>query len=211
VTRRTTVGGVLRSSVPRLILNSLAPVGAYWAGSRLGGVLAGVALATAASTALWARERRAGRPGLLARIALAVVLVQAVAGALSNSPFLYFAPKAAVDILQGVACYVSCLTRWPLASIFARELVRLPRTVYDEPPVRRLFVGLTVVWATYFTLRGVVTMVVLATASTDTYLLVRALIDAPVVVPLVAVSLAYGLRQMRQLAPPQLRVTGDAA
>jgi hypothetical protein len=192
-------GTALRGA-PRLLLNSLAPVAGYYVASRLEGVVAGVIAATAISLALWARERRAGRPGLVARLALGLVLVQATAGLLTQSAFLFFAPKAMADILEGLAHYVSCLTRWPLAAIFARELVTVPRATLGEPCVRRLLVRITLVWGTYFTLRGIVTLSVLALAGTETYLLVRALIDAPVVIPLAVASLAYGSRRIRALS-----------
>jgi hypothetical protein len=209
VSSRPTASRLLRLGVPRLVLSSLGPLGAYYAGSRLGGVLLGVLAATAVSLAVWAWERRAGRPGLLARFALALVLVQAAVGGLTASPFLFFAPKAVADIVEGLAYCVSCLTRWPLATIFGRELVQIPASAYGEPRVRRVFVRITLAWGAYFTLRGVVSLAVLAGSSTQTYLLVRALMDVPVVVPLLAGSLAYGVHRLREL--PHGTVTGGSA
>lgn len=185
--------------LPRLLLNSLGPIAGYAAGSRLAGVLGGMLAATVVSLSLWAWERHAGRPGVLARLSLVLVLIQAGLGFLSHSAFLYFAPRSIVDLLQGLAHYVSCFTRRPLAAILGRELVTLPRSDFDKPPVRRLFVLLTVVWGTYFTLRGAITLVVLVAFSTEAYLLVRALLDAPLVVPLAAASLAYGTQRLRAL------------
>jgi hypothetical protein len=182
-----------------LVLNGFGPVGSYYAGSQVGGVLGGIVAAAAVSLSLWAWERRAGRPGLLARLSLALVLIQVTLGLLTHSAFLYFAPKAAADIVEGLAFYGSCFTRWPLATIFGRELLELPRSFCSEPPVRRVFIRITVAWGTYFTLRGAVCLAILAGSTTETYLLVRALIDAPVVLPLVAGSVAYGVRRIRAL------------
>jgi intracellular septation protein A len=188
--------GVLRAGVPRIVLSSVAPIAGFYVGSRVAGVSGGIAVATLASLAVFVRERRGRRPGLIARVSLAVVVLQAVLGAVAGSAFLYFLPKALVDIAFGAAHFRSCLTRRPLASTLARELTPVPPALASQPHVQRLFVQITLAWGTYFTLRGVVTLTVLAMVSTDTFLLVRTLIDAPTVIPLIAVTLGVALRRL---------------
>jgi hypothetical protein len=195
-----TAAEVLRRGVPRILLSSLGPLAGFWAGSRLGGLYAGIAFATAVSLAVYWWERRRGRPGLLARLSLAVIVLQVLLGGLGESAFLYFLPRIGVDVAEGLAHYASCLTRRPLAAVFARELVTVPHAVLQRPPARRLFVRITLVWGTYFTGRGLLTLVVLVSAGADAYLLVRALVDAPLVIPLLAASLTVALRRLPRLA-----------
>jgi intracellular septation protein A len=190
--------------VPRLVLNSAGPLVAFYLGSRAVGTVGGIVAATVTSLVLFGWERRQGRPGMLARLSLAVVVLQATAGLIAGSAALYFLPKVTVDLVQGVAFFLSCLTRRPLAGAIAGEFVTVPQRMLGEPAVRRVFVRLTLLWATYFTVRGLICLAVLVTASTQTFLLVRALIDAPVVIPLLAVSLRYGMRNLsgRLGSPP---------
>jgi uncharacterized membrane protein len=198
-------GAVLRSGVPRLLLSAVGPIAGYFVGEQLAGVAGGIVVATVVSLAVYARERRGGRPGLVARITLAVIVLQALLGALAGSAFMYFLPKVAVDLALGIAHYASCRARRPLASTFARELTTLPDALETEPRSRRLFVSITLVWGTYFMARGLVTLLVLATASTETFLLVRTLIDAPLVIALVAASIAVASRRLRAITADRAR------
>lgn len=192
---------LLRTSVPRLLLNSVGPIGGFWLGDTLTGIAGGVLLATVASLGLFGWERRKGRPGRLARLSLAIVLLQVTAGLLAGSAVLYFLPSVSVDLVEGSAFGISCLTRLPLAGVLAAELLPLPPAASHPPALRQLFVRLSLVWGIYFTCRGAISLTVLLTASTHTYLLVRSLLDAPLVLLLAAGSVRYGIRRLGTIPP----------
>jgi hypothetical protein len=103
-------------------------------------------------------------------------------------------------LIEGIACYISCFTRLPLAVVLAGELLALPRSALRLPPVRRLFIRLTLVWGTYFTVRGLICLVVILVSPTEVYILVRALLDTPIVIPLVAWSIGYGVTKLKGIA-----------
>jgi hypothetical protein len=188
---------VVREGVPRLLLNSLGPVGAFLVGEHIAGVVGGILGASTVSLVLFAWERRKGRPGLLATMTLGLLFLQVTIGLLASSATLYFLPTVGLDLIEGIACYISCFTRLPLAVVLAGELLALPRSALGLPPVRRLFIRLTLVWGTYFTVRGLVCLVVILVFPTEVYILVRALLDTPIVIPLVAWSIGYGVTKLK--------------
>lgn len=189
----------LSRGVPRVLLSSFGPILGYTAGSSLGGPPLGIAMATAASLSLWTWERRAGRPGLIARFALGLVLVQVTLSLVFRDPALYFAPKAVADICVGLVFYGSCFTRLPLATIFARELLAARTTAYERPALRGTFIHITCAWGSFYTLRGTVTLTALAASGPAGYLLTKGVMDAVLIAPLAAGCLAYGLHRLRTL------------
>jgi len=194
---RLDVGGVLLRGVPRILVNSLGPLAAFVVGRALGGVVAAIAAAAAVSLCLFAWERRKGRPGVLAWISLVVLVCGVVLGLVSRSAVLYFLPPIAMDIVEGVACFVSCLTRMPLGRVLAGELVTLPPRLFTLPEIRRPLLGITLVWGGYFTARGLLCGGLVLFVGTDAFLVARALVDAPVVLPLLAVSAVFTVRRLR--------------
>ena len=190
--------GVLLRGLPRLLLNSLAPIGGFYVGHRVSGLIAGIVTASVASLVLFAWERRNGRPGVLARLSLVVVIMQAVVGLSSRIAFLYFLPSIAVDLNEGTAFCASALSRRPLAWHLAREIIPLPQHLIDQPDMRSMFGRVTLVWGGYFALRGLACLAVLSLSDTSTYLLTRVLLDLPVVIPLLGGSLSYVLRRLDQ-------------
>ena len=80
---------------------------------------AGIAAATLVSFALYAYERRAGRDGLLVRLSLAFVLVQAVVGLVSGSTVVYLATPVLANAIWAAAFLVSAAVRRPLAGALA--------------------------------------------------------------------------------------------
>lgn len=191
---------VLARAFPRLLANSLGPVGAFYVGDRLWGVVAGMVLASLASLGLFAWERRRGRPGMLARLSLAVVLLQATLGLGSRSAYAYFLPAVGLDLVEGVAFSLSALSRRPLAWFMAREILSLPPHLVLEPPVRKVFRRITLLWGGYFLGRGLVCFVVLSVAGTHSYLLTRVVLDLPGVLLLLSGSLVYGLGRLERAA-----------
>jgi hypothetical protein len=188
---------ILVRGVPRILVNSLGPLAAFAAGREVAGTVGAIVLASAVSLGLFGWERRKGRPGVLAWISLVVLLCGVVMGLVARSAVLYFLPTIAMDVVEGLACFVSCLTRMPLGRVLAGELVTLPSRVFELPEVRRAIVWVTVLWGGYFAARGVLCGWLVFFVGTDAYLVGRAIVDAPVVLPLVAVSAVYTLRRLR--------------
>src|SRR5687767_6145831 len=93
-----TVRGVLLGSGPRFARDTFGPVLAFWLGWKIGGLVVGIIVSTAVALGAWAYERRQSRPGLMARLSLAVVLFQAALGLISNSEVAFLAPQVLINL-----------------------------------------------------------------------------------------------------------------
>jgi hypothetical protein len=94
---------VLARGLPGFLREGFLPLAAFYAGWRLSGTVVGIAAATGASLALYAYERRAGRDGLLVRLALAFVVVQAAAGLVTGSATVYLAAPVVANAVWAAA------------------------------------------------------------------------------------------------------------
>lgn len=189
---------LLLGSGPRFLRDAFGATVLFYLGWKLHGLMLGVAAATLWTVAAYTWERRQQRPGLAARIGLAIALVQAVAAYISQSPIGYFAPPVLVNAVYGLAFIVSVVIGRPLAGIFARETYPLPAEVYALPDVRRTFAHISLVWGGYMLFRAVFRLFVLLNFSVDVYVAVNVATAGPLITGLMAWSFWYGLKRIRR-------------
>lgn len=192
------VRAVLRGAAPRLVRDAFGPLAVFFAGWKLIGLAAGIALAAAFSAAVFVHERRAGRPAMIVRIALVLVAIRATVGLSSGSARTYLAQEIGIDVLLGCAVAVSLRTRRPFTSWFTEEVFPVPDEIRGSAPWMHAMRLTTLVWCVYFFVRALVRAVALLTLSTDGYVLVAALVDAPFLVGLLAWSVYYTTRAFRR-------------
>jgi intracellular septation protein A len=192
------VGSVLRRSAPRIVRDALGPIVAFFIGWKLVGLVAGIGLATVFALAMYRSERSHGRPALVVRVALGLVLVRAVVGLISGDAKVYLGQEVVLDALIGTTVLGSVLAGRPLAQAFGREVYPFPEEVRSSTTYARTFRTITLVWGVYFLLRSGVRLAALLTLSVDGYLLVDALSGAPVLVTLLAWSVVYTARMFRR-------------
>ena len=192
------VGSVLRRSAPRIVRDALGPIAAFFIGWKLVGLVAGIGLATVFALALYRRERSHGRPALVVRVALGLVLVRAVVGLISGDAKVYLGQEVVLDALIGITVFSSVFVGRPLAQAFGREVYPFPEEVRSSTTYKRTFRTITLVWGAYFLLRSGVRLAALLTLSVDGYLLVDALSGAPILVTLLAWSVVYTARMFRR-------------
>ena len=197
----TGTGAVVRRAGPRLVRDALGPLAIFYAGWKLIGLTAGIALAVAFGAALYVHERRHGRPAAVVRIALVLVLIRATVGLSSGNARVYLAQEIGIDTLLGCVVLGSLRTRRPFVSWFTEEVLPLPEVLRESDAFRHATRVATLVWGIYFLLRALVRLAALLTLSTDQYVLVAALSDAPFLVALLAWSVYYTSTSLR--ASPQ--------
>jgi intracellular septation protein A len=189
---------LLFGSGPRFLRDAFGATVIFYLGWKLHGLLLGVAAATAWTVAAYLWERRHQRPGLAARIGLAIALVQAAAAYVSQSPIGYFAPPVIVNAVYGCAFLVSVVIGRPLAGIFARETYPMPAEIYALPDVRRTFAHISLVWGGYMLFRAIFRLFVLLNFSVDVYVAVNVVTAGPLITGLMAWSFWYGLKRIRR-------------
>jgi intracellular septation protein A len=185
------VGAVVRRAAPRLVRDGFGPLACFFAGWKLIDLTAGIAIAAAFGVAMYVHERRSGRPGMIVRVALALVAVRASVGLASGSARTYLAMEVAIDVLFGCVVFGSLRTARPFTSWFTEEVFPMPNEVLRSDPWRHAMRFTTAVWGTYFLARGLVRLVAWLTLSTNGYVLVAALSDAPFLIGVLAWSVYY--------------------
>jgi hypothetical protein len=191
---------VLRSAAPRLVRDAVGPLAIFYAGWKLVGLSVGIVAALLFGVLVFARERRAGRPGLIVRVALTFVVIRAIVGLSSGSARVYLAQEIAADLIIS-ATVLGLLARGrPLAQLFAQEVFPLPPALTESDEFARAMRRITLVWGLYFFARSMVRLAAVLTLSTDRYVLVSALSDAPFLVAILAWSVSYTTRAFRNSA-----------
>jgi Protein of unknown function (DUF3159) len=183
--------GVGAASVLR---EGVLPLGAFYVGLRLGGLATGIAASTVVSVLLYGLERRAGREGLLVRLSLAFVLIQAAVGLLSNSTVVYLAQPVLATAIWGLAFVVSVPLGRPLAGALACAWYPFPQAFRESPAFKRVYGIESLVWAGYFLGRSALRLALLLHGSLEGFFAVTFVTGVPVTLLLLAWSIRYAIR-----------------
>jgi hypothetical protein len=177
-----------------LLREGVLPLGAFYAGLRFGDLATGIAASTVASVLLYGLERRAGRQGLLVRLSLAFILVQAVVGLLSNSTVVYLAQPVLAAAIWGLAFLVSVPLGRPLAGALASAWYPFSSSFRESAAFKRVFGIESLVWAGYFLGRSALRLALLLHGSLAGFLAITFVTGTPVMLLLLAWSIRYSIR-----------------
>ena len=189
---------IVRRAVPRLVRDGFGPLATFYAGWKLIGLTAGIVLALAFGVSVYLHERRQGRPAALVRVALAIVCLRAVVGFSSGSASVYLAQEIGIDLLLAGTVFGSLAAGRPLTAWIAADVYPFTPEMRDSDTFRDVMRTVTVVWGAYFLTRATVRLIALLTLSTDRYVLVVALSDAPFLILLLAWSVYYSFSVFRR-------------
>jgi hypothetical protein len=183
---------------PRFMRDAFGATVIFYVGWKWHGLVLGVAAATLWTVGVYIWERRHERPGLAARIGLAIALIQATAALLSQSPIGYFAPPVFVNLAYGSVFLVSVALGRPLAGVLAMETYPLPAEIRALPAVRRTFAHISIVWGVYLLFRAAFRLFVLLNYSVDVYVAVNVATAGPMIAGLMMWTFWYALRGIRR-------------
>jgi len=192
--RAPTVRSLALAGAPRFARELFGPIAGFYIGWKLGGLAAGIVAATVIALALEAYERRRGRPGALALVSAAFVIVQGVIGLLTDSAVVYLAQPVVVSAIWGIASLVSAAIGRPLMGVFADAWYVFPPSVKASRTYRRIFGFESVVWGLYYLARSGLRMLVLSSASIGLFVAVQFATGIPLLIGLVLWSLWYAVR-----------------
>jgi intracellular septation protein A len=191
---------ILLGSGPRFARDAFGPMLVFYAGYKVSGLLAGIALSTLASFIAYRWERNHDRPGLMARIGLLIVLVQAVIGVVSDSTIVYLAQPVLINGAYGLAFIGSALVRRPLAGTFATEMYAFPDDVKRSETFTNAFRNVSLAWGAYLVLRSAVRLATLSNGDVDAFIVVNLLTGVPFTALLMGWSVWYAVRFFRNSA-----------
>jgi hypothetical protein len=189
-----TFRGILLTGLPGFLREGFLPLGAFYGGLRLSGLVAGIAASTAVSILIYLYERRGGRNGLLVRISLAFVLVQGAIGLAADSTTVYLAQPVLANAAWGLAFLISVLIRRPLSGALACAWFPFPREFRESEQFRRVFGFQSLVWGAYFLARSGMRMAALLYGSLENFLVVAFLTGTPVMLLLILWSIRHAMR-----------------
>jgi uncharacterized protein DUF3159 len=182
------------------VRDGFGPLAVFFVGWKLIGLTAGIGMAVLFGVSVFVHERRQGRPAMVVRLALVLVGIRATVGLSSGSATVYLAQEIGIDTLLGCVVLASLASGRPFASWFAEEVYPFPQEMRQSDTFRRVMRIVTAVWGIYFLARALVRLSALLTLSTDRYVLVAALSDAPFLVAILAWSVYYTVGAFRRSA-----------
>lgn len=167
----------MRHALPNLIEGKLVPVALFVGFLELLGHVPALLIALAWSLGSLGVRRLSGREvsGLivLSAVALAARTIAAVA---TGSMVVYFLQPTITTVFVGVAFLVSVPMGKPLAQKLAFDLLPFDDATKEHPLVRRFFVRLSVCWACTSMINAAITLWLLLSASTTTFVLVKSVL-----------------------------------
>ena len=187
---------MLRDIGPRFARDAFGPALVFYVAWQALGLTIGIVIASLTSILLWWLNHRRGVQGILPRISIAVVFIQAAVGLISGSAEWYLVQPALVGCLVGIGFMVSAVVGHPVGALIAADLYTVPASVRESPDFRHAFRLVTMVWAVYLTGRAVLRILVLAATDVEVFLVFTAVSGAPVMVALITWSGWYAHRVM---------------
>jgi hypothetical protein len=183
------------------MLDILAPPLAFYAAWKAtDNLLAGVAAGTCASVAIYAYERRKGRPGLIAQVVLIFVLAAAIVGVVTDSATAYLVQPAVLGAINGVIWIGSVALGKPLAAAFAREVFPVPEEIQATEDYRTVFRRVSMWFGIFFVGAAGVQLAVLLIVGVGAFVAVRVL-DALCILAMIVWSVRYITNALAHLIP----------
>jgi hypothetical protein len=182
---------LLRTAGPRLLRDTLGPTISFYTGWKTtGSLLVGVAFGMTFAFAAYGYERRHGRPGMIARLVLVFVVLQAVIGLATGSATAYLVQPSILGAINGTAWLGSVAIGRPLAAVFASEVFPLDEETRASDEFRAVFRHVSLVFGSFFLAFAAVQLVVLLAVGIDAFVAVR-ILDAICILSLIVYAVHY--------------------
>lgn len=120
--------------------------------------------------------------------------VRTVVAIISGSAFVYFLQPVIVAGIVGLMFLGSALSPRPLVHRLARDFCPLPPGVTARPGIRRLFLGLTLLWAAVNLGNSAFTYWLLTSQTTEVFVAVRGITGTALPVAATLVTVAWSWR-----------------
>ena len=190
------------TGLPGVLREGFLPLGAFYAGLELSGLVAGIVASALASVLIYVYERRHGRDALLVRLSLLFVAVQSIVGLVANSATVYLAQPVLLAAAWGLAFIVSVVVGRPLAGVLAGAWYPFPQWLKDSRDFRRVYAVESLVWAAYFLARSALRLAFLLRGDIGGFVAITFLTGTPVMILLLLWSVRYAIRGLADTEPP---------
>jgi hypothetical protein len=174
----------LRHAAPNVVEAKVVPLVILVVLLELSGNVPAVlgALAWALATLSYRAIKRRPLPGLVL-FAAVTLLARTVAAVATDSMFVYFLQPTVTTVFVGFAFLISVPLGAPLAERLATDLLPFDENTIGHPVVRQFFVRLSLVWAGASMVNASITLWLLLSQSTTTFVVAKSFLG-----PLTAVA-----------------------
>jgi intracellular septation protein A len=208
-TRLPRPSSIARHGLPHLIEATVVPAVLFFVVLRLSAFIPAALAAAVWEYAALGRRIATGKriPALLVLSSVGLTVRTAVA-ILSGSAFIYFLQPVIVAGIVGMMFLLSAFTPRPLVHRLARDFCPLPDGVTGRTAVRRLFLGLTLLWAAVNLCNSAFTYWLLTSQPTAVFVLVRGIVSTalPVVATVATVAWSWSVAGREGLRPARRAV-----
>ena len=171
------IRNVIRHALPNVIEGKIVPLVLFIGFLEFLGTLWALLIALAWSVAAVTYRKATGTrvPGLivLSTVALAA---RTIAALLTGSMVIYFLQPTVTTVLVGLAFMISVPLGNPLAQKLAYDVFPFDDATKAHPQVRQFFVRLSLIWAMTSLVNASITVWLLLTQSTTTFVLVKSVL-----------------------------------
>jgi hypothetical protein len=173
---RPSLTAILRHVALRLLMANVVPAVLFYFCLRAGNVWAALiaALVWCYGAMAWRAGTRRPASGLLLVTVVGLTAKSALAFA-TGSTFLYFLQPAISDAVVALLFMLSLLTARPIVARLAADFYPMTAEVADRPRIQRLFWHLTHFWAALCLLKCAITLWLLHSLPTVTFVAVKGL------------------------------------
>ncbi|MDX6287702.1 MAG: hypothetical protein QOG53_3187 [Frankiales bacterium] len=204
---RTASRSLLKSVGPRLLRDILGPVLFFYVGWKVtDNVFIGIGLGTAFSLIAYKYERRQGRPGVITRVVLGFVVVQAIVGLATGSAEAYLVQPAILGAINGSVWLGSVAIGKPLAAVFAHEVFPVDEETRASEEFRSAFRHVSLLFGVFFLVFAVLQGAALLIFGVGAFVAVR-IFDVVCTLGMVVYCLRYIVHRLG----PRLRLTQASA
>jgi hypothetical protein len=188
-----------RRAVPQILDGVVIPVGLFLLALKFWGIapaiIAGLGWEAVAMTR---RLRNGGRvPGFMI-VGAAMLVTRSVLALATGSTFVYFAQPVLGAALVAVAFLVSVIAKRPLARRFAGDYCVIPAHVDNDERVHSFMIRCSIMWAVVGFANTAVTVWLLLSQSTSTYVMIKTPLSVIVTVGTIAISVLWFRRTMNR-------------
>jgi hypothetical protein len=183
---------LMRRAVPQIIDGTLLPLGLFLLTMQVADVWAAIVVGMGWSAFAITRRLVAGQPVPGFMIVGALMLTIRSVGALaSGSTFVYFAQPLLGNVCLAGIFLLSVVLGRPLARRFAADYCDIPQDVHDDHRVHRYFLRCSMMWAIVGLFNAGVTLWLLLSTPTATYLVAKTVLSITLTVAAVGASVIW--------------------
>ena len=197
-----------RRAIPQIIDGVVIPFGLFLLALKYWGIVPAIVAGLGWEAIAMTRRVRSGEgvPGFMI-VGAAMLVTRSALALATGSTFVYFAQPILGAALVAIAFALSVIIGRPLARRFAGDYCDIPEHVDSDERVHSFMVRCSIMWAVVGFLNTGITIWLLLSQSTSTYVMIKTPLSVFVTVGTIAISVVWFRRTMHRSGLMHVPVT----